>query len=687
MRSMRSKLLIAAPALIFLSSCGGTSSSSTGTNPPPAPDSSSQVDRPVFASAAAVSISENSTASGYTAQADAAQGALTYSISDGDDQALFEIDETSGEVSFLVAPDFEAAADADTNNIYNFTVTVTATSSDGSATETATQHVEITVTDDLSEVAQPVFTSDAASSTPENTLATGYRAQADVAQGALNYSISGGIDQARFEIDEASGVVRFRAAPDFEAPVDAGTNNTYALEVTATAADASASETATQDVAIIVTNIDEPTAGVPAIVNTSRARQRPREGDRLLADTSGITDGDGVGRFSYQWRRAGQPIPGATAATYRVAAADVHQRIRVAVTHTDAASNPSDEVLSAAVTIRGNVANNRDNVANNVAVPVFTSGTAFSTAENATATGYTAQANAAVGTVRYAISGGPDAALFEIDETSGEVTFNAAPHFENPADTDNNNIYNFTVTATATSADSSNTRTATQDVAITVTGDPGTVTVSIANTTRSGEDEETTELRLGKDLAVGDILSAVSAIMGGDYDMDSIRYQWRRDGTPINGATSRTYTVTALDTGAMLSVEFMIADNNGNITRVVSSLSTQAVALDADLPVALRDQGYRLVWHDEFDDDSLDDRKWSPMFQGKVRDFIHPNDNFGYFSSNVAVEDGELVITTREEEGSVNERTVPVKSGAVSSARKFMFDYGYLEAPNQVWGH
>ena len=102
-----------------------------------------------------------------------------------------------------------------------------------------------------------------------------------------------------------------------------------------------------------------------------------------------------------------------------------------------------------------------------IAAPQFTSGTAFSTPENSTATGYTAQADAASGSVTYAISGGADQALFAIDENSGEVRFRAAPDYENPEDDGTNNLYNFTVTATSTEGGARATET--QHVAITVT--------------------------------------------------------------------------------------------------------------------------------------------------------------------------------------------------------------------------
>ena len=77
---------------------------------------------PAFTSPAAADVAENQTMA-YTAVATDADGdSLTYSLS-GTDAALFSINETTGVVSFIEAPDFEEPGDAGGNNVYNITVT------------------------------------------------------------------------------------------------------------------------------------------------------------------------------------------------------------------------------------------------------------------------------------------------------------------------------------------------------------------------------------------------------------------------------------------------------------------------------------------------------------------------------------------------------------------------------------
>src|SRR5207253_3737449 len=85
----------------------------------------------------------------------------------------------------------------------------------------------------------------------------------------LTYSIVGGADAAKFTINASTGALSFIAAPNFEAPTDAGANNVY--DVTVQASDGSLVES--QLLAVAGINVNElPTitsngAGATAIVN------------------------------------------------------------------------------------------------------------------------------------------------------------------------------------------------------------------------------------------------------------------------------------------------------------------------------------------------------------------------------------------------------------------------------------
>lgn len=96
--------------------------------------------------------------------------------------------------------------------------------------------------------------------------------------------------------------------------------------------------------------------------------------------------------------------------------------------------------------------------------PVFANSSAsVSVSENISGEVYTSVANDSDGdTLSYSLSG-LDASLFTIDSSTGDISFNSSPDFENPVDDGNNNVYNLTVTV------SDGTNSATQTVSISVT--------------------------------------------------------------------------------------------------------------------------------------------------------------------------------------------------------------------------
>ena len=93
-------------------------------------------------------INENTTAVADITASDVDDDTLTYSISGGEDQALFTIDANTGTLNFIDRPDYENPADNDQDNIYSVEVTV----SDGSG-GSASQTYVITVNDVITHVA------------------------------------------------------------------------------------------------------------------------------------------------------------------------------------------------------------------------------------------------------------------------------------------------------------------------------------------------------------------------------------------------------------------------------------------------------------------------------------------------------------------------------------------------------
>ncbi|TQV65756.1 hypothetical protein FKG94_28135 [Exilibacterium tricleocarpae] len=410
------------------------SASSEGDSPAPR----SNREAPVFTSGSGeavveVSVNEGETAV-YTAEAtDADGGILFYSLS-GPDAALFTIDANTGEVSFIDAPDFESLG---SNHTYD--IIVIARRSDGFS---ASQNVTISVSD-VNE--GPAFTSDTTAIVDENQTAA-YTAEVTDPDGdtlTYTYSLSG-TDTALFTIGANTGEVTFIDAPDYEA---LGSNHPY--EITITATDSEDLSTS-QNVTISVSDVNEGpifTSGTTTIVDENQT----------VAYTAVVRDTDGDA-LTYTYR-----LDGTDAALFNIDENTGVVSFRNAPDYENPGDADSNNVYDITVTATDSdsldVSQNVTISVSNVNDPVFTSGSTATVDENQTAA-YTAEAGVPGGVILTYSLGGTDAALFNLDANSGELTFKEAPDYENLG---SNHPYNITITATGSNGLSSS-----QDVTISV---------------------------------------------------------------------------------------------------------------------------------------------------------------------------------------------------------------------------
>jgi VCBS repeat-containing protein len=206
---------------------------------------------PTFTSSSTFSVDENLATSVNVATIRVSESA-TITISGGSDSARFTItfsDSQSANLRFAAIPNFESPADSGGDNIYN--VNLLATDRVGL---TGSQSITITVLDvneapiigSLSGAISGTFSAAENSTTLYNLSAT------DVDAGStLTYSLTG-TDANNFSISN-TGELTFSPAPDFEAPTDSDTNNTYI--VITWVSDGSLSDS--QTVTITVTNLNE----------------------------------------------------------------------------------------------------------------------------------------------------------------------------------------------------------------------------------------------------------------------------------------------------------------------------------------------------------------------------------------------------------------------------------------------
>ena len=352
----------------------------------------------------------------------------------------------------------------------------------------------------------------------------------------LTYAITAGNTGSAFAIDASTGQITvnnssaldYETIPSFSLTVEVADSGTPGLADTAT-------------ITINLNNINDAPVGVPVITGTVA------EDQTLTADTSGISDADGLGAFSYRWLRNGAAITGATGTTYTLTDADVGQQISVEVSYTDAQGTP-ETVTSAQV---GPVANVNDLP---VGVPVITG----TVAEDQTLTADT--------------SG--------ISDADGLGAFS----------------YRWLRNGAAITGATGTTYTLTD-------ADVGQqISVEVSYTDTQGTPETVTSVQVGPVANVNDLPVGVPVITGtvaedqtltadtsGISDADGLgafSYRWLRNGAAITGATGTTYTLTDADVGQQISVEVSYTDTQGT-PETVTSVQVGPVANVNDLPVGV----------------------------------------------------------------------------------------------------
>ncbi len=174
---------------------------------------------PTFTSSNTASVAENQTTALTLTATDADGDTLAYSIS-GTDSANFDINDSTGVVTFNLAPDYE------TKSSYSFTATV----SDSIATDT--QSITIIILDvDEGDTTSPIFTSSDTVSIDENQTTVITLNATD--ENAITYSISGD-DASAFNLDSSTGELSFKTYPEYDykssytltATANDGTNDT-----------------------------------------------------------------------------------------------------------------------------------------------------------------------------------------------------------------------------------------------------------------------------------------------------------------------------------------------------------------------------------------------------------------------------------------------------------------------------
>jgi hypothetical protein len=303
----------------------------------------------------------------------------------------------------------------------------------------------------------------------------------------------------------------------------------------------SAFSAATGNAGITVNPINDTPTGVPTIAGTLI------EDQTLTAVTSGISDADGIGAFSYQWRRNGANIVGGTGSTYTLGDADVGSRISVQVSYTD--GHGTNESVTSAQTAPVVNVNDAPN-----GVPVITGAATEDQTLTADPSGISDADGVGVMSYQWLRNGGNIAGGTGSTYTLGDADVGSR------------------------------------------------ISVQVSYTDGHGTNESVTSAQTAPVVNVNDAPNGVPVITGaatedqtltadpsGINDADGVgvmSYQWLRNGGNIGGATTSTYTLVAVDVGTQISVQVSYTDGHGTNESVTSATVTPVANVNS-IPVGV----------------------------------------------------------------------------------------------------
>ena len=297
---------------------------------------------------------------------------------------------------------------------------------------------------------------------------------------------------------------------------------------------------AATDAVAAATPENNPATGAPSINGTAQV------GETLTADTSGISDDDGLTSVSYshQWLADDADISGATSSTYTLVEADEGLIIQVGVSFTDDAGNYETRTSDGTDA----VAPKPNSPA--TGAPII-SGTA-QVGETLTADTSGIADKDGLDNVSFSyqwIAGGMDIA----GETGAAYTL---------TEEDEGMAIQVWVTFTD---DSGNEETLTSGATPAVAARPNNPATSAPTISGTAQ--------------VGETLTAETSVIADEDGLDdvSFSYQWLADGIDISGATGSTYTLTDADQGKTVKVQVSFTDEAGNY-ETLTSAATDPVA-------------------------------------------------------------------------------------------------------------
>jgi T1SS-143 domain-containing protein len=517
-----------------------------------------------FAVSAAENVSHTAVLATVTAtDPDAGNQQLKYSILT-DASGKFEVDQTTGAVSL------KSGASLDYETAQQHVVTVRVTDGGGLSDDV---QVTINVTD-VNE--KPNAGADFAVSAAENAshtavLATVTATDPDAGNQRLKYSILSDAS-GKFEVDQTTGAVSLKSG----ASLDYETAQQHVVTVRVTDGGGLSDDV---QVTINVTDINE----APVISSGATTSFAENTVASTVVYQAVATDPE-KGALTYS-------LSGTDANLFNISETTGAVTFKASPDFETPLDNGKNNVYDIVVTAKdvGGLTASQSvaiTVTNVNEAPTITSGATASVAENITPSTVVYQAAATdpeKGALTYSLSG-TDAALFNINAISGEVTFKASPDYEAPKDNGKNNVYDITVTAKDAGG-----LTSSQSVAISVTDVNEAPTVT-SSTTASVTENTTASTVVYQASATDPEKGALTYILSGadkdlfniDTNTGAVTFKASPDfETPLDNGKNNIYdiVVTAKDSGGLTdSQSVAITVTNVNEAPTITSGATASVA-------------------------------------------------------------------------------------------------------------
>ena len=336
--------------------------------------------------------------------------------------------------------DFESPDDNNSDNIYEVTIEV----SDGNASDILNIYVEI---EDVLENEAPIFQNDGNLSVNENQIFIFDFNATDPNGDSLSYSILYGDDANALDLNESTGILSFLSPPDFENPDDNNTDNIY--EATVQVSDGNATDIL--NLYLHVQDVFENTA--PSDLNaTNLIVNEERPAGTFVGQFIGIDDNPNAvlsymlasgtgdthnGLFSLQ---SNGVLRTAAVLDYE-ANASLNIRVRVRDEW-----NPA-QILSLEKQFTVVVRDVNESIPNQS--PVFSHSVQYHSIQENTV--FVTELNASDPDgdfLSYSILNVGDVNAFSVNISSGELSFISPPDYENPNDSNLDNVYQLIVQAT-----------------------------------------------------------------------------------------------------------------------------------------------------------------------------------------------------------------------------------------------